>query len=176
MSKLSLEMRGGNCPLKQKHFTYVTASDQETVRLGQRLGAFLSDGDVVALVGELGSGKTWFTKGLALGLGVSPETVITSPSFTLVNEYEGRNTFYHMDFYRLESLSELLSAGLEEYLYREGIVVMEWADRWPEILPEKRVLVEFVIIDDQRRKITFSGHHARAVKIIEAIEKDRDRG
>ena len=171
MSKLSLEMRGDSRPLKQKHFTYVTGSDQETVRLGRTLGGLLSDGDVVALVGELGSGKTWFTKGLALGLGVSPETVITSPSFTLVNEYQGRSTFYHMDFYRVESLSELLSAGLEEYLYREGVVVMEWADRWPEILPQKRVLVEFVIIDDQRRNITFSGHHSRAVNIIETIEQ-----
>ena len=129
---------------------------------------------MVALVGELGSGKTWFAKGLALGLGVSPDTVITSPSFTFVKEYEGRYTFYHMDFYRLESLPELLSAGLEEYLYSGGVVAMEWADRWPEILPESALMVKFVIIDDHRREITLSGQHPRAVELIEALEMKKD--
>jgi tRNA threonylcarbamoyladenosine biosynthesis protein TsaE len=157
--------------LSKDRFTYLTASDQETISLGQRLGALLSDGDVVALVGELGSGKTWFTKGLALGLGVDPRMVITSPSFTLVNEYEGRYTFYHMDFYRLESLSEILTAGLEEYLSNKGVVAMEWANRCPEVLPEKRVMIEFLIVDDHRREITFSGHHPRAAKIIESIRE-----
>jgi tRNA threonylcarbamoyladenosine biosynthesis protein TsaE len=130
----------------------------------------LSEGDVVALVGELGSGKTWFTKGLALGLGVSPDTIVTSPSFTLVNEYKGRYTFYHMDFYRLENLPEVLSAGLEEYLHDTGVVALEWADRWPDILPEKRVMVKFLIIDDRRREITLSGYDPRALEIIEDLE------
>ncbi len=152
----------------------MTTSDEETIRLGQKLGGLLSEGDVVALVGALGSGKTWFTKGLALGLGVSPDTVITSPSFTLVNEYEGRYTFYHMDFYRLESLPEVLSAGLEEYLHNRGVVVLEWADRWPQILPEKRVMVKFVILDDRRREITLSGHHPRAAELLEALEVEKN--
>jgi len=147
----------------------MTSSDEETIGLGQRLGHLLSEGDVVALVGELGSGKTWFTKGLALGLGIRPDTIITSPSFTLVNEYKGRYTFYHMDFYRLESLPEVLSAGLEEYLHDRAVVVLEWADRWPEILPENRVVVEFVILDDQRREITISGRHPRALEIIKKM-------
>ena len=125
---------------------------------------------MVALVGELGSGKTWFTKGLALGLGVSPDTIVTSPSFTLVNEYKGRYTFYHMDFYRLENLPEVLSAGLEEYLHDSGVVALEWADRWPDILPEKRVMVKFLIIDDHRREITLSGYDPRALEIIEDLE------
>jgi tRNA threonylcarbamoyladenosine biosynthesis protein TsaE len=152
--------------------TYVTISDHETVRLGQRLGALLVEGDVVALVGELGSGKTWFTKGLALGLGVSPETIITSPSFTFVNEYEGRHPFYHMDLFRLASLSELLSAGLEEYLHNAGVVAMEWADRWPGILPEKSVMITFTIIDDHQRKIILSGRHPRALEILGAMAED----
>jgi tRNA threonylcarbamoyladenosine biosynthesis protein TsaE len=162
--------------LKEKYLTFLSASDQETIRLGQRLGAFLAQGDLVALVGELGSGKTWFTKGLALGLGVNPDTIITSPSFTLVNEYKARYTFYHMDFYRLENLPELLSAGLEEYLYNGGVVVLEWADRWPEILPEKRVTVQFDIIDDHQRKITFSGRHHRALEIIDLFEQEKVKG
>ena len=158
--------------IPEKQITYVTTSDEETIRLGQRLGDLLSEGDVVALVGELGSGKTWFTKGLALGLGVSPDTIVTSPSFTLVNEYKGRYTFYHMDFYRLENLPEVLSAGLEEYLHDSGVVALEWADRWPEILPDKRVMVKFLIIDDRRREITLSGYDPRALEIIEDLEEE----
>jgi tRNA threonylcarbamoyladenosine biosynthesis protein TsaE len=165
----------GDTVIPEKQITYVTTSDEETIRLGQRLGDLLSEGDVVALVGELGSGKTWFTKGLALGLGVSPDNIITSPSFTLVNEYKGRYTFYHMDFYRLENLPEVLSAGLEEYLHNSGVVVLEWADRWPEILPEKRVMVKFLIIDDRRREITFSAHHRRAVEILRGFEKEKGK-
>jgi tRNA threonylcarbamoyladenosine biosynthesis protein TsaE len=150
-------------------FTVITLSDRETIELGQKLGALLKDGDMVALVGELGSGKTWFTKGIALGLGISKEHVVTSPSFALLNEYEGEVPFYHMDVYRLGSLSEFLSAGLEEFLHQRGVVAMEWADRWPEILPEKRIKVEFVILDGSRREITLSGHHVRAQEIISSI-------
>ena len=139
--------------------------------LGQKLGRLLEAGDMVALIGELGSGKTWFTKGLALGLGVGPENVVTSPSFTLVNEYDGEVPFYHIDVYRLGSLSEFLSAGLEEFLHQGGVCAMEWAERWPEILPEKRIEVELVILDDQRREITFSGDHSRAKKMIDALQK-----
>ncbi len=126
---------------------------------------------VIALVGELGSGKTCFTKGLALGLGVSPDTIITSPSFSLINEYEGRHTLFHLDVYRLESLSDFLSAGLEEYFYQDGVVVMEWADRWPEILPEWKLEVGFVIIDHSLRKITLSGNHYRAVEILKGLTR-----
>jgi len=139
------------------------------VRLGSRLGACLKPGDVVALTGELGSGKTWFTKGIALGLGIVPDTIITSPSFSLVNEYDSGHVFYHMDLYRLGGLSEALAAGLEEYLYGEGVVAIEWADRCPEILPEIRVDVRLEIVDDHRRYITITGRHPRAVEIMEGL-------
>lgn len=147
----------------------MTNSGIETVRLGERLGSLLTGGDIVALIGDLGSGKTWFTKGIALGLGVDPDTVITSPSFALVNEYRCRHLLYHIDLYRLENLSDVLSSGLEEYLHLGGVVVMEWADRWPEILPEHRLDVNFEIIDDNRRDITISGDHPRAVEIIKGL-------
>jgi len=129
-------------------------------------------GDVVALVGELGSGKTWMTKGIALGLDVDPNTIVTSPSFALVNEYAGRLTFFHIDIYRMESLSELVSAGIEEYLGAEGVVAMEWADRWPEILPEHSVRISIDILDENNRKITFSGQHPRALSIMDAVRKE----
>jgi len=150
---------------------YVARSEQETVRLGQCMGRCLKSGDFVALVGELGSGKTWFTKGLALGLDISPETVITSPSFALMNEYQGRLPLFHMDAYRLEELSAFLSAGLEEYFYEGGVVAMEWADRWPEILPATRVTVSIAILDEASRHITLSASHPRAVEILEDLEQ-----
>lgn len=155
--------------MKEVCDTYHSASAHETINLGQRLGTFLRDGDVVALKGELGSGKTWFTKGLALGLGVPPDLIITSPSFSLINEYEGRCILFHMDAYRLENLSDFLSAGLEEYFYEDGVVVMEWADRWPEILPERSLRVEFHIVDDHSRKITLSGSHTRAEEVLKNV-------
>ena len=156
-------------------FTVFTESCEQTIKAGEKLGGLLGSGDLVALVGELGSGKTWFTKGVALGLGVSEGTVITSPSFALVNEHEGRHVLYHMDVYRLGSLSEFLSAGLEEYFCRGSVVVMEWADRWPEILPEQTLVVNLTIIDENRREISFTGHHHRSVEIIEAVRQELGR-
>ncbi len=155
---------------KRESVTCYTFSEEETIQMGMKLGALLKQGDVIALVGELGSGKTWFAKGLALGLGVSSDTVITSPSFSLVNEYEGRHPFFHLDAYRLESRSDFLSAGLEEYLYQDGVAAMEWAYRWPEILPDQHVKIDFEILDFGSRKITLSGRHARALEILDHME------
>ncbi len=156
--------------MKDRSVTYKTITTEETISLGHRLGAVLRPGDVIALVGELGSGKTWFTKGIGRGLGIPPDVVITSPSFSLVNEYDGRYTFFHMDGYRLESLSDFLAAGLDEYLYQDAIVAMEWADRWPEILPDTHIRVDITIINDQSREIVLSGHHPRALEILGDFE------
>ncbi len=147
-------------------------SSEETVGLGQKLGKLLTSGDVVALIGELGSGKTWFTKGIARGLDVPAETIVTSPSFTLVNCYEGRLPLYHMDGYRLEEASEFINAGLEEYFYMDGISVLEWADKWPELLPAWHLKARFKILGPDSREITFEGNHPRARQIIEAIEEE----
>ena len=157
--------------MESVHLTVVTTSPEETIGAGQKLGALLEAGEVVALKGTLGSGKTWFTKGLALGLGVHPDIVITSPSFALVNEYQGRYRFFHMDLYRLTGALEFASAGLEEFLFDSGVAAVEWADRVPGVLPEQRIDVEFAIIDDRRRQITFSGHHPRTVEIMKSIEQ-----
>ena len=158
--------------LTVKKLKYLTNSDNETIRLGYRLGSLLVDGDVIALMGGLGSGKTWFTKGIGLGLGLERNTVITSPSFAIVNEYQGRRILYHMDLYRLHSLSDFFSTGLEEYFYIDGVVVIEWADRWPEVLPARRIEVRFAIIDERRRNITMKGCHLRAINILDSIAKE----
>ncbi|MFH1488749.1 MAG: tRNA (adenosine(37)-N6)-threonylcarbamoyltransferase complex ATPase subunit type 1 TsaE [Pseudomonadota bacterium] len=165
-----------HCTLATNYFTIFTESYQETIQIGRQLGSFLKEEDVVALSGEPGSGKTWFTKGLALGLGVSPETVVTSPSFALVNEYQGRCPFFHMDVYRLENLSDFISAGLEEYLQSGGVAAMEWADRWPEILPPQSIRVTLRFLDDHRRELCLEGSHPRSIEIIEAMKGAMRRG
>jgi tRNA threonylcarbamoyladenosine biosynthesis protein TsaE len=153
-------------------WVFITESGEETIQAGRDLAPLLEEGDFVGLVGELGSGKTWFTKGIALGLGVSEGTAVTSPSFALVNDYPARFTLVHMDVYRLETLEEFVSAGLEKYLAGKGITVMEWADRWPEVLPPERLEVRFEVLDEHRREITLSGSHPRAVEIIESFRKE----
>jgi tRNA threonylcarbamoyladenosine biosynthesis protein TsaE len=155
--------------LTEKRLTYRSGSREETFELGRKLGGLLKGGDVIALSGELGCGKTCLTKGLALGLGVPPEEVVTSPSFTYMNEYEGRETLYHMDVYRLAHLSEFVGIGLDEYLGQGGVAVLEWADRWPEILPEQTMSVRFAILSEDERALSFSARHPRAVEILEGL-------
>lgn len=157
--------------MTEKTLTFHSGSREETAELGRKLGLLLEEGDVVALSGDLGSGKTCMTKGVALGLGVPESEVVTSPSFTFMNEYEGRDTLYHMDVYRLEHLSDFLGTGLDEYLGHGGVVVLEWADRWPEILPEQTLSVSFVILGEERRALNFHARHPRAVEILEGLEK-----
>lgn len=158
--------------MKEASVTCRTSSGEETIGLGQRLGTCLQEGDVVALTGDLGSGKTWFTKGLALGMGVPPDEVVTSPSFALMNAYEGRCTLFHMDVYRLETVSDFLDAGLDEYLHGSGVAVMEWADRWPEILPEMHLKVRIAILNEHSRKITLSGSHPEAMRILREMKRE----
>jgi tRNA threonylcarbamoyladenosine biosynthesis protein TsaE len=131
------------------------------MQVGRLLGACLRAGDVVALSGELGAGKTCFVKGVAMGLGLDPEGV-TSPSFTLVNEYAGGGIIlYHLDAYRLERPEDFLGAGLEEYLYSGGVAVMEWADKWPELLPVGTIRIQMEIMGESeeghRLKMIFWG-------------------
>ncbi len=104
----------------------------ETRRLGELLGRRLEAGDVVALFGRLGAGKTCFAQGVARGLGVDDDVVVTSPSFVIVGEYRGRHPFYHLDLYRLGDAAEIHALGLEEYVGGEGVTILEWAQkaRW----------------------------------------------
>lgn len=152
-------------------FALLSRSEDDTIRLGKLLGALLAPGDLIALAGEPGSGKTWFTKGIVLGVGVGPGVVVTSPSFSLVNEYEGRFMLYHMDVYRLDKVEDFFASGLEEYFFLDAIVVMEWANRWPQVLPENSVTVEICIPAEGSRRVIFSGRGDRAVRILEMLEQ-----
>ncbi|MDD6741910.1 tRNA (adenosine(37)-N6)-threonylcarbamoyltransferase complex ATPase subunit type 1 TsaE [Roseburia sp. MUC/MUC-530-WT-4D] len=117
--------------------TIETYSAEETAELGRRMGLEAKPGDVYTLVGDLGVGKTVFTQGIALGLGITE--AISSPTFTIVQVYEeGRMPFYHFDVYRIGDIEEMDEIGYEDYFYGEGLTMIEWANLIEEILPEKR--------------------------------------
>lgn len=115
-------------------------SAEETTKLGKKLGEILEKGDIVCLIGNLGTGKTAFTNGIAEGLGI--KGYITSPTFTLVNEYKGRVTLYHFDVYRITDPDEMFEIGFEEYLEGSGVVVIEWADAIGDLIPKEHIRVE----------------------------------
>ena len=113
---------------------FVSKSVAETVRMGEVIGQSLRGGEVIGLIGELGTGKTHLIKGIASGLGVAEAAAVTSPTFTLINEYEGRLGLYHVDAYRLEDAGQLEKLGFDELCGSAGVVVVEWADRVWELV------------------------------------------
>ena len=135
---------------------FVTHSAEETRQLGARLAEKLSAGAVLAFTGDLGAGKTAFTSGLARGLGI--EERVTSPTFTIVNEYEGRIPLFHFDMYRLADEDELFDIGWEDYLSRGGVIAVEWSERIPGALPAETRWIRFARGDaDDSRIITIEG-------------------
>ena len=150
--------------------TISSASAEETFALGRVLGEALEEGDVVALVGELGAGKTCLTQGIACGLGVPDDYAVASPTFTLINEYPGRRALlYHLDVYRLAGAQDLEDMGYEDYFYGKGVSVIEWSDKVREILPENALTVHMQYVDEARREIVLEGHAVRPEMIIEAL-------
>ena len=133
----------------------VSHSEEQTVALANRLANSLGPGDVVVLTGSLGSGKTTFVRALAAARGIDPERV-TSPSFALVHEYGGNPPLYHIDLYRLSDVSELTEVGWDDYLGRDGIVVVEWGEKAGDRLPSRYYLAQFTIVGDSARRIDFS--------------------
>jgi tRNA threonylcarbamoyladenosine biosynthesis protein TsaE len=140
-------------PAVRTLFPAETTSPEATRALGARLAAALGPGDVVALDGDLGAGKTQFIKGLCAALGVPPEQV-TSPTFTLVHEYEGTDgPIYHIDAYRIERIEELYELGFEDYVYGDGICLIEWAERIAPMLPDDALRLCLTHLDGTRRQI-----------------------
>ena len=133
-------------------YRYESRSAAETGRLGVKLGKKLGRGDIVCLTGKLGAGKTTMIKGIARGMGV--RDYVTSPSFTLINEYRGRLPLYHFDMYRLAGSGDIHELGFREYFYGEGVTVVEWADRLKGLLPDRRLDVSLRYVDGSSREIT----------------------
>ena len=134
--------------------TYVTNSDFETQELAKKMAASLKPGSILALVGDLGSGKTCFVQGLAKGLKIPDNIPIASPTYVLIHEYpEGTLPLTHFDFYRLEKKEEAVHLDLEEYFDGKGISVVEWADRFPELFPSQTRWIYFEHVGENARKI-----------------------
>lgn len=152
-------------------FSVVTSSPEQTWKFGEKLGKLLTAGDTLCLYGDLGAGKTSFSYGLALGLDVK-ERYITSPTFTFVNEYEGRVPFYHIDLYRLKSAEELESIGFGEYPGSRGVTVIEWAERAEDELPEERLSVYLTYVNENSREIGFLAEGERYRKLIEELKQE----
>ncbi len=135
--------------------TFNTKSVDETLELGKKIGSHLKKGDCVSLRGSLGAGKTVIAKGIALSLGI--EEAIVSPTFTLVQEYEGKEKLYHLDIYRLSGEDEFESMGGEEFLYPDGISLIEWSEKIDSMLPENTIYINITINDDLSRTIELKG-------------------
>jgi tRNA threonylcarbamoyladenosine biosynthesis protein TsaE len=145
---------------------------ERMAELGARLGRVCQAGDVIALVGELGAGKTVLAQGLARGLGVPDDVPITSPTFTLVNEYpHGRLTLHHVDLYRLERASELEHVGLWDLYRGEGVVVVEWFDRFAEVRPLELLELRLARIAgrDDARLVQVIAHGAAGTRLARAL-------
>ena len=139
---------------------YLTHGPEETEALGEKLAAALQPGDVIAYYGDLGAGKTAFTRGLARGLGI--DVPVTSPTYTIVNEYlQGRMPLFHFDMYRLESADDLFDIGWEDYLERGGVCAVEWSENVEEAL-EGAIRVHISRLNDTDRRITIEGGAAHA--------------
>lgn len=137
-------------------FTLRASNLEETHALGKELGSLVPAGTVICLCGDLGSGKTSFVQGLALGLGVPEEYYVTSPSYTLINEYPGRVTLYHLDLYRLSDAEELRDIGIEEILSGQGVVAIEWPDKLPAGTFDEHIRISISISRDDTRTFFFS--------------------
>ncbi len=134
--------------------TFISNSPAETEAIGQQVAENIGVGSVLALKGELGSGKTLFVKGVVAGLGSSAD--VTSPTFTIVHEYRGgRLPVYHFDLFRIEDPQALARLGLDDYFFGDGISVIEWADRFPEFVPEQARWIFFEIKSETQRAIRF---------------------
>ena len=140
-----------------------------THALGVRLGRLLFGGAVVALVGPLGAGKTHLVRGIAEGLGVPDGRAVTSPTFVLIQEYEGRLPVYHFDAYRLRGETEFAELGAEEYFQGGGVCLVEWADRVPGCLPAEHLRVGLAVRGERARQAAVAAHGRRYRDVIEGL-------
>lgn len=131
----------------------VTSSAQETISFGKKIGEKLQPNDVIALYGDLGAGKTTLVQGIGAGLGVGE--FITSPTFILINEYQGRIPLYHVDLYRLADVSQIEDLGIEEYFTKGGVCVIEWAERLKDLMPKEHQSITIDMISEDKRRITW---------------------
>ncbi len=156
---------------KNQVLEIMVGSRDQTMALGQAVGSLLQQHLVIALVGDLGCGKTVFVKGLAQGLGVSDSYAITSPSYTLINEYPGRLTLYHADLYRLAGSIDIESTGLFEIIDADGIVAIEWAERLAAEELNADLHIRFEIAGEYTRRIALTAYGQTGINLLKRLEK-----
>lgn len=158
--------------LKQNSLEFTSNSVAQTERLGVRLGQLLQQHDVVCLIGEMGTGKTALTRGVGRGWGTALR--VTSPTFTLVNEYpraqDGR-TLYHLDCYRLETAADVDTLGLEDILDRDGAIIIEWAERVEDWLPQDHLQIELTYLNNTRRSLRVTAAGPRSQALLDAFKR-----
>lgn len=137
--------------------------------MGRILGRHLDPGSLVALSGDLGTGKTEFIKGLAKGLGVQEGYHVSSPSFVLINEYPGRIPLYHIDLYRLSGGSDIEDMGLEEYVYGQGVTAIEWAEKAGPLIPSQRLWINILWLGPTCRRLTIKASGKRNEQVLETF-------
>jgi len=157
-------------------WSVVSKSARQTRAWGKRLGKLLRGGEIIGLTGELGSGKTCFVRGMAEGLDVDSQAWIRSPTFTLINEYCGRLLVFHIDLYRIGSREELEGLNLREYLYSEGVSVIEWFDHLPAGEVDEWLELAITHGDGDKRELKFSAHGERYESIVEKLKGQRPNG
>ena len=155
--------------MREKKITFKSTSVDETIRFGEKLGRWLSPGHVIALVGELGAGKTTMVKGIVKGLGVTDRRAVKSPTFALVHRYKGHIPIYHFDAYRLKDTQEILDIGSDEMIYGNGVSIIEWADKVPECLPEEYLKITLIAVSENERTIEMRGYGERYNKIVNSL-------
>jgi tRNA threonylcarbamoyladenosine biosynthesis protein TsaE len=143
----------------------------DTEKLGRLVGEKALPGDVICLDGDLGAGKTTLSQAIARGLEVPDSCYVTSPSFAIMHEYEGRLPMYHMDFYRLQDAGEVEDLGFEEYFYLNGVTVIEWSTRAIEILPDERLVLSLHQNDDLSRTVTLKGS-GKYTELLRHIDRE----
>jgi tRNA threonylcarbamoyladenosine biosynthesis protein TsaE len=142
--------RAPSAAIEEARVTYRTASEAETIALGERLARELPPSGVVLLIGNLGAGKTTLAKGIVTGLGAASADEVSSPTFTLIHEY-GEGRVYHVDLYRLDEPRQVATLGLDEIFDRDGLVLIEWGERFPGLLPAERTEIRIrSLVDDER--------------------------
>jgi tRNA threonylcarbamoyladenosine biosynthesis protein TsaE len=146
-----------------------TDSVEDTQQLGQKIGSLVNTGTVLALTGDLGSGKTAFVQGLARGLDVPDNYYITSPSFTLINEYPGRCKLFHVDLYRMGNIDDFEDIGIYEILEKNGVAAIEWADKLPEALLSEYVAIQFEISNENSRKICINAYGLEEINLLRKL-------
>lgn len=160
----------------KRRFIIASHRAGETRKLGRLIGQSLKPGSLVALSGELGSGKTQFIKGLARGLGVDRSYHVSSPSFVLINEYPGRIPLYHLDLYRLSRGKDLEEMGLEEYFYGNGVTAIEWAEKATLLMPSQHIWVDIRWTGPNTRELIIRAVGKENVQIVGSVRKKLEGG